>query len=148
MMAEAISLARELNDTNALAYALGWAADLAYCECSPAEVDRLASNLIELCTRHNFVHWLAMGAIWRGWVRSDSGDTVEGIPWIEQGIRDLRSTGAVLGMPSNLARKSSSFSRFEIPKTHPSSSKQSETQFGQRCQFVPTLIVNRFIGAT
>jgi hypothetical protein len=65
----------------------------------------LASDLIELCTRHNFVHWLAMGIIWRGWVRSASGDTVEGIPWIEQGIRDLRATGAVLGMPSNLARK-------------------------------------------
>ena len=51
-----------------------------------------------------FEHWLAIGAIWRGWVRSASGDAVEGIPWIEQGIRDLRATNAVLGM-GLLARK-------------------------------------------
>jgi protein kinase-like protein/NACHT domain-containing protein len=105
MMAEAISLAKELNDANASAYALGWAAALAYCERNPAEVDRLVSDLLELCTRHNFVHWLAIGAIWRGWVRSASGDAVEGIPWIEQGIRDLRATSAVLGMPAHLTRK-------------------------------------------
>jgi tetratricopeptide (TPR) repeat protein len=104
-MAEAISLAKELNDANALAYALGWAAALACCERNTAEVDHLASDLVELCTRHNFVHWLSIGAIWRGWVRSASGDTVEGIPWIEQGIRDHRATSAVLGMPSHLARK-------------------------------------------
>ena len=29
----------------------------------------------------------------------------EGISWIERGIRDLRATGAVLGMPVFLARK-------------------------------------------
>jgi hypothetical protein len=30
---------------------------------------------------------------------------VEGIPWIEQGIRDYRATGSVLGMPGHIARK-------------------------------------------
>ena len=52
---EAISLAKELNDTNALALALNWAANLAHFERNPAEADRLASDLIELSTRHNFV---------------------------------------------------------------------------------------------
>jgi hypothetical protein len=37
--------------------------------------------------------------------RSASGETAEGIPWIEHGIRDLRLTGTVLGVPSHLARK-------------------------------------------
>jgi hypothetical protein len=41
----------------------------------------------------------------RGWACSVSGDTAEGIRWMEQGIRDLRATGAVLGVPPNLARK-------------------------------------------
>ena len=68
-------------------------------------MDRLASDLIELSTRHNFVYWLAIGAIYRGWARSASGDTAEGIPWIEQGIRDFRATGSVLGLPDYLARK-------------------------------------------
>ena len=68
-------------------------------------MDRLASDLIELSTRHNFVYWLAVGAIYRGWARSASGDTAEGIPWIEQGIRDFRATGSVLVLPYYLARK-------------------------------------------
>jgi Protein kinase domain len=104
-MAEAISLAKELNDANALAYALCWAAGLATNEHDLTEVNRLTSDLIELCTRHSFVHWLAAAAISHGWSRSVSGDSAQGIPWIEQGIRDLRATGAVLGMPHNLARK-------------------------------------------
>jgi hypothetical protein len=102
---EAISLARELKDSNTLAQALNWAAALAAIERNPAEADRFASELIELSTRHNFAFWLAQGAIWRGWARSASGDTAEGISWIEQGIRDLRVTGTVLGMPQYLARK-------------------------------------------
>jgi len=104
-MDEAISLARELNDKNALALALNWAAMLGGYERNPAEVDRWASELIGLSTRHNFVYWLAVGAISRGWAHSASGDTTEGIPWIEQGIRDFRATGAVLGLPGYLARK-------------------------------------------
>jgi hypothetical protein len=84
---------------------LGWAAGLGYAERNHAEVDRLASDLIELSTRHNFLHWLAGGTIYRGWARSASGDTAEGIRWIEQGIRDYRATGSVLGLPDHLARK-------------------------------------------
>ncbi len=82
---EAISIAKELNDKNGLAFALAWAAAFSHAERNPAEVDRLASEKIELSTRHNFVYWLAIGAIWRGWARSASGDTAEGIPWIEHG---------------------------------------------------------------
>ena len=55
---------------NALAIALSWAAGLAANERNFAEVDRLASETIELSTRHNFAYWLAVGAIWHGWVRS------------------------------------------------------------------------------
>ena len=76
---------------HALALALNWAAMLGNCERNPAEVDRLASELIELSTRHNFVYWLAIGAICRGWARSASGDTAEGIPWIEQRNKRLSS---------------------------------------------------------
>ena len=71
----------------------------AHCERNPAEVERLASDLIELSTRQNFAHWLAAGEILRGWARSASGDTAEGISWIEDGIRDYRATGAMLGLP-------------------------------------------------
>ena len=48
---------------------------------------------------------MAIGTIYRGWARSASGDTAEGILWIEQGIRDLRATGAVVGLPGFLGLK-------------------------------------------
>jgi hypothetical protein len=54
-MAEAISLAKELNFTYPLALALHFAAHLAYFEGNAAQVERLASDLIELSTRQNFV---------------------------------------------------------------------------------------------
>jgi predicted ATPase len=104
-MAEAISIAKELNDTHTLAEVLFFEAILAYYERKPAEVERLAWNLIELSTRLNFASWLPRGAILRGWARSASGDTAEGIPWIEQGIRDSRATGTVLGLPYYLGLK-------------------------------------------
>jgi tetratricopeptide (TPR) repeat protein len=102
---EAISLAKELNDMNALALALDWAAMLGNSERNPAEVDRLASEMIELSTRLNFSYWLAVGAIYRGWARSASGNTAEGISWIEQGITDLRATGTVVRLSAHLALK-------------------------------------------
>jgi len=45
-MAEAISLAKKLNDMHGLANALHFAAFLAHFECNPAEVERLTSDLI------------------------------------------------------------------------------------------------------
>jgi serine/threonine protein kinase/predicted ATPase len=102
---EAMSMAKELSDMNGLAFALAWAAALGQFDRNLAEVDLLASDLIELSTRHHFVYWLAIGAIWRGWARSASGDTSEGIHWLEQGIRDCRATGSVLALPQFLALK-------------------------------------------
>jgi predicted ATPase len=66
----------------------------------------LASELIELSTRHNLVYFQTVGTILRGWARSASGDIADGIPWIEQGIRDFRATGSVLSLPLYLARMS------------------------------------------
>jgi serine/threonine protein kinase/tetratricopeptide (TPR) repeat protein len=103
LMDEGISLAKELNDMNSLALALQFAAIIA--RYNPAEVERLASELIELSTRHNFSYWLTLGTMFRGWARSASGDTVEGIPCIERGIKDFRASGSVFGLPFWLAVK-------------------------------------------
>jgi predicted ATPase len=104
-MAEAISLAKELNDMHGLAVALFYAVVLGYFELTPAVVEHSASDLIELSTRHNFAHWRATGAICRGWARSASGDTVAGIAEIEEGIGDYRAMGSMLFLPFFLALK-------------------------------------------
>jgi predicted ATPase len=104
-MAEAITLAKELNDMHALAQALWYAAVLAHYERSPGEVERYASDLIELSTLHNFATWLAHADVLSGWVRSACGDTAEGISWIEDGLKDTRATGVMLTVPFLLALK-------------------------------------------
>jgi len=104
-MAEAISLAKELNDMHGLALALYYSAVLGYLEPNPAIVEHLASDLIELSTRHNFAHLLAMGAVCRGWARSASGNTAAGIALIEEGIRDYQAIGSMLFLPFFLALK-------------------------------------------
>ena len=96
---EAISLAKELNDMHGLATALHWAAVLSQVEGKPAEVERLASDLIELSTRQNFAHWRAVGVILRGWARSVLGNTSEGIACIEDGIGGYRAIGTILAVP-------------------------------------------------
>jgi len=104
-MAEAIALAKKLNDMHGLAEAHYFGACLSHYERNPAETERLASDLIELSTRNNFAFWLPRGAVLRGWARSASGDTAKGISWIENGMRDWRATGATLCVPFFLALK-------------------------------------------
>jgi serine/threonine protein kinase len=102
---EAISLEKKLNDMHGLAVALHWATILAYLERNPAEVECLASDLVELSTRQNFAHWLNVGTMLRGWARSASGDTAQGISWIEEGVGEQRANGVIRGIPFFLALK-------------------------------------------
>ena len=104
-MAKAISVAKELNNMQALTHALWHAGWLAHFERNPAEVERLASDLIELSTRQKFAPFLRRAAVLRGWARSASGETAEGISWIEDGIGDYRATGSMLDMPFLIALK-------------------------------------------
>jgi predicted ATPase len=90
---------------HALAVALMLAGFLGHFERNPAKVERLASDLIELSTRHQFASWLAAGEVLRGWARSASDNTAEGLAWIEDGIEGWRATGSKLVVPYLLALK-------------------------------------------
>jgi hypothetical protein len=104
-MAEAIAVARKLNVMHGIAEALYFAACLSHYMRDLAEVERLASDVIELSTRQNFRLYLTRGTILWGWARSASGETGQGILWIERGIEDWRATGATLSLPYFLALK-------------------------------------------
>jgi predicted ATPase len=104
-MAEAISAAKELNNMQALAQALWHAGWLAQFERNPVEVERLASDLIELSNSQNFAPFLHRAAVLRGWARSATGETAEGISLIEDGIGNYRATGSMLDMPFLVALK-------------------------------------------
>jgi hypothetical protein len=86
-MKEAISLAKKSNDMHSLALALIHAAILAHLEGNPTEVERLASEAIELSTRQNFAQWLYGGTAHRGWARCASGHLAEGISLIDAALQ-------------------------------------------------------------
>jgi len=104
-MAEAISVAKEQNDTHGLVMALYFAAMLGHFERRTAEVERLATELMEVATRQHFAYWLAVGTILRGWARSASGEAVEGLTLIEDGIRAIRATSGMRNVAYWLAVK-------------------------------------------
>ena len=104
-MAEAISLAEDLNDVHGLAVAKWHAGMLACLDQNHAEVARLATELIELCTRRNFALWLTGGAVFRGWAQDALGNTAQALVWIEDGLSDLRAIGANLFLPLYLGLK-------------------------------------------
>ncbi len=78
---------------------------LACLEHNPEKVERLASELIELSTRQNFALWLAGGTVLRGWARSVSGSSAQGLSWMEDGLADLQAIGAILFVPFYLGLK-------------------------------------------
>ena len=104
-IAEAISVAREFQDGHGLAVALFHATVLAYRGHNLEEVERLASELVELSTKQNFAHFVAVGTVLLGWARSAAGNTAQGISWIQDGMELLRASGSLLGMLSMFALK-------------------------------------------
>jgi tetratricopeptide (TPR) repeat protein len=131
-MAEGISLAKELNDMHALAVALWLAGFLGHFERDPAKVERFASDVIELSTRHQFASWLAGGLVLRGWVCSASGDTAEGLAWIDDGIEDWRATGATLAVPYYLTLKAEALYLAQRPSEALETISEAETLVERR----------------
>jgi predicted ATPase len=104
-MAEAIAVARKINDMHGVAEALYFAACLSHYMRNPAEVERLAADLIELSIVQNFPLYLYRGVVLRGWAWSASNATAEGIACIENGIRDYQATGAIFSLAYFLSLK-------------------------------------------
>jgi predicted ATPase len=50
--------------------------------------------MINLATEQGFPHWMAQGAILRGWTLAQQGQAQAGIEQIHQGLRAFRATGA------------------------------------------------------
>jgi predicted ATPase len=62
-----------------------------------------AEAAICLAKDQGFPFWMAVGALLQGWALAQQGQAHEGIAQIEQGLRDLRATGAAIRQPHFLA---------------------------------------------
>jgi class 3 adenylate cyclase/predicted ATPase len=61
-----------------------------------ASVVGQADAAIALCEEHEFVHYVAMALILRGWARAQQGELEKGIGEIHEGLKKERATGALL----------------------------------------------------
>ena len=102
-MKEAILVANRLENTHGIAVALHFAATLSYMEQNPTAAARLSSELVELSTRQHFPHFRAFGTALLGWTRSVAGLFTQGISWMDDGIKDLQTSGALLPISILLA---------------------------------------------
>lgn len=61
-----------------------------------AAVASQADAAIALCEEHEFVHYLAMALILRGWATAQQGEFEKGIAEMQEGLEKERATGALL----------------------------------------------------
>lgn len=95
---EAVAVARQLGDLNALAVGLFLNSYLnQFCGRTQDVLDN-TSELIELCSRQGFALWLANGRVLRGWALAQGGATENGLRLMNQGMRNWRDAGAGLSM--------------------------------------------------
>jgi hypothetical protein len=98
-LAEAGLLAKELNDMQGSVFVLYVMGHIAHFAENASEVERLASEMMELSTRKSVGTWLPHGRVLRGWARTVSGSIAEGLSSIEDGIVEYRSAGAIVALP-------------------------------------------------
>jgi class 3 adenylate cyclase/predicted ATPase len=61
-----------------------------------AVVAHQANEAIALCEQHEFVHYLAMALILRGWASTQQGEFEKGIAEMQAGLEKERATGALI----------------------------------------------------
>jgi len=64
-----------------------------------AVLNERADELVAVATDQGFALWGALGALYRGWAKTERGEVAEGISLIRDGLATYRATGTELWMP-------------------------------------------------
>jgi class 3 adenylate cyclase/predicted ATPase len=98
----AIAEAQRLAHQPSLAVTLAFDARLLLLVGDNATLGERAAQLIALSTEQSFAYWRALGTIYGGWVKINSGDLAEGIFLLRSGSAAYCATGAVAWAPFHL----------------------------------------------
>jgi predicted ATPase len=99
---QAIALAEDLAHPFSQAIALVYAATLHQFQGDSCATRDKATRTIATCQEWGFVYYLAWATILHGWALAEEGYPTKGIVQMEEGIADLRATGARLRTPHYL----------------------------------------------
>ncbi|HWB85943.1 MAG TPA: AAA family ATPase [Bryobacteraceae bacterium] len=97
--ATAIAAANRIRDPFSQAIALDYAALLHAFRREPRAALELGREAVELCRRHGFVYYLAMGNIVTGWAAAAEGSVAQGLTQLHEGLDALRAMGAEIRLP-------------------------------------------------
>jgi predicted ATPase len=92
----AVAHARARKNPHALAWALVTAGDVYTLRRDATSAQRVASEAIEVSQEHRLPQWAAFSHAIDGRAACECGDWGRGIALVEQGLRELHATGAVL----------------------------------------------------
>jgi predicted ATPase len=99
----AIAEARRLAHLPTLADTLVGATRLLSLIGDDAALDERAEELAAVATEQSYPYWIAAGRIFRGWLRVKSGDAIEGVALLRDGIEAYRASGQQAWMPHYIA---------------------------------------------
>ena len=98
----AITGARRLGHQPSLAVTLAFDARLRLLVGDNAGLGKRAAQLIAVSTEQSFAYWRALGTIYRGWVKVNSGELAEGVFLLRDGSTAYGATGAAAWGPLHL----------------------------------------------
>jgi predicted ATPase len=93
---EAVTLAQQMAHPFSLSYTLGVAAIFHQFRREVRFTQERAEAAMSLATEQGFPHWIAVGALMRGWALAYQGQAQEGIEQITRGFRAHRATVAAI----------------------------------------------------
>jgi predicted ATPase len=99
----AIAEARRLAHSPSLAASLAIDARLLSLAGDDAALSERADELVAVSTERGFPLWVALGTIYRGWVRVKNGKAAEGMSLLRSGLSTYRATETELWMPHFLS---------------------------------------------
>jgi len=100
---QAVALGEDVSHPFSLGFALSHNAFLHQSCGDEQRVEELLKATVSLSTEHEFVLWLAIATVLRGWVQASRGHKVEGIAQMRQGLADLQAMSIHLHRPYYLA---------------------------------------------
>src|SRR5262245_29886858 len=113
---ETVTLAQQVAHPFSLNFALSGAVMSHQLRREGRAVQERAEALISLAQEQGFPHWMAGGAILRGWALAYQGQAKEGIEQIHQGLRTRRAMGAEIFRPYWLALLAEAHGTIEEPE--------------------------------
>jgi DNA-binding SARP family transcriptional activator/predicted ATPase len=109
--AEAIAAAKRMRHPFSQAIALDYAAMLHVFRGESRLALERGREAVELCSRHGFAYYLAMGNILTGWAAAAEGDAAGGLAQLREGLEGMRRLGAELRLPYYFGLLAETFGR-------------------------------------